>query len=193
MQASRVPGRPRSETAREAILAAAFGLLVERGYAGLSVEAVAAASGAAKTTIYRWWKGKAELAVAAFFHATEAELRFPETGTAEGDCRAQIGELAVLLNGPRGRALAAMLGGARTDPALARALGEGWLEPRRRWGLERMRRAAAEGALRPGVEPMAALSVLYAPLYVPLLFGAEVPGAAEMRACLDIACAGIFR
>jgi AcrR family transcriptional regulator len=193
METSRVPGRPRSETTRLALLAAAFDLLIERGYPGLSIEAVAAAAGSAKTTVYRWWKGKAELAVDAFFHATEPELRIPDTGSAEGDFRAQIGELAVLLNGPRGRALAAMLGGARVEPALARALGERWLEPRRRWGLERMRRAAAEGELRPGVDPMAALSVLYAPLYVPLLFGGEVPSPAQMRACLDIACAGVFR
>jgi AcrR family transcriptional regulator len=158
----------------------------------LSVETVATIAGSAKTTVYRWWKTKAELAVDAFFHATETELRIPDTGSAKGDFRAQIGELADLLNGPRGRALAAMLGGARTDPALARALGDRWLEPRRRWGLERMLRAAAAGELRTGVDPMAALSVLYAPLYVPLLFGGDVPSPAQMQACLDIACAGVF-
>jgi len=193
MPPSRVPGRPRSETTRAALLTAAFGVLVDRGYSGLSIEAVAVAAGSAKTTIYRWWKTKAELAVDAFFHATEELLRIPDTGSAEGDFRAQIGELSALLAGPRGRALAAMLGGARTDPVLARALGERWLEPRRRWGLERMRRAEMAGELRPGVDPMAALSVLYAPLYAPLLFGGDVPAPAQAQACLDIACAGVFR
>jgi len=192
MTKSRVTGRPRSETSREAILEAAFRLLVARGYAGFAIEAVAAAAGAGKTTIYRWWRSKAELAVDAFFHATQAELRLPETGSAEADFRAQITELAALLRGERGRALAAMLGGARADPTLAQALGSRWLEPRRRWGVARMTRAAEAGDLRPGVEPDAALAVLYGPLYTPLLFGGEVPGPAAVAAYLDIACAGIF-
>lgn len=192
MMKSRVMGRPRSESSREAILEAAFALLVERGYDGLSIEAVAKAAGTGKTTIYRWWRSKAELAVDAFFHATQAELSFPDTGTAAGDFRAQITELAELLRGPRGRALAAMLGGARGDPVMGRALGERWLEPRRRWGLERMARAHAAGELRSGVDQHAALSVLYGPLYAPLLFGGEVPTAKAVAAYLNVACAGVF-
>ena len=186
-------GRPRSESAREAILEAAFRILVERGYAGFAIEPVAAAAGTGKTTIYRWWTSKAELAVEAFFHATEAELRFPDTGMAEGDFRAQILDLANLLRGERGRALAGMLGGARTDPELGKALNERWLAPRRRWGFERMSRAKASGELRDGVEVGAALAVLYGPLYTPLLFGADVPTAPETAAYLDVACSGIFR
>lgn len=167
-------------------------MLDRRGYAGFAIEAVAVAAGAGKTTIYRWWASKAELAVDAFFHATEPDLRFPDLGSAEADFRAQIGDLAQMLRGERGRVLAAMLGGARTDPLLARALGEKWLEPRRRWGFERMTRAKAAGELRPGVEPPPALALLYGPLYTPLLFGGEVPSASEVTAYLDIACAGIF-
>lgn len=192
MTESRVPGRPRSESSREAILEAAFAVLVERGYGGFAIEAVAAAAGAGKTTVYRWWKNKADLAVDAFFYATTDELRLPETSSAREDFRQQISELGALLRGDRGRALAAMLGGARTDPLLARALGERWLEPRRRWGFERMARAAAAGELLPGVTPKAALAVLYGPLYTPLLFGGEVPSEADVRAYLDIACAGVF-
>jgi AcrR family transcriptional regulator len=156
------------------------------------MEAVAKAAGTGKTTIYRWWRSRAELAVDAFFHATEAELGFPATGSAKGDFRAQILELAALLRGERGRALAAMLGGARNDPELARALGEKWLEPRRQWGFQRMNRAKAEGELRPHVEPETALSLLYGPLYAPLLFGGEVPLASAVEAYLNLASIGIF-
>ena len=186
-------GRPRSESSREAILTAAFDLLVEHGYGPFAIEAVAKRAGTGKTTVYRWWKSKAQVAVEAFLHATEAELRFPDTGTAQGDFCAQIAELAELLSGPRGRALAAMLGGARNDPELARALGERWLEPRRRWGFERMSRAKVKGELRSGVEVAPALSVLYGPLYSPLLFGGEVPRGDGVAAYLEIACAGIFK
>jgi len=168
-------------------------LLVARGYAGFAIESVAAAAGVGKTTVYRWWESKAALAVDAFFHATEAELRFPDTGLAESDFRAQIAELAGLLRGGRGQALAAMLGGARTDPLLARALGERWLEPRRRWGIARMTTAAAAGELLPDTDIAAALALLYGPLYAPLLFGGAVPEPAAVAAYLDLACRGIFR
>lgn len=185
-------GRPRSEKSRDAILGAAFQLLIERGYAGFTIEAVAAAANAGKTTVYRWWPTKAALAVDAFFHATSDELALPDSESAEADFRAQIGELAELLRAERGQAFAAMLGGARSDPVLAQALGERWLEPRRKWGFARMMRAAAQGALQPGVDPSAALALLYGPLYTPLLFGGQVPEQAAVSAYLDIACRGIF-
>jgi AcrR family transcriptional regulator len=189
---TRVPGRPRSEKSREAILSAAFELLVDRGYAGFTIEAVAAAAGAGKTTIYRWWPTKSELAVDAFFQMTDTDLRFPETGSAEGDFRAQIERLAELLQGRAGRALAEMLGGARTDAGLGAALGERWLIPRRAWGRMRMEQAAEEGELREGTDAEAALGILYGPLYAPLLFGGTVPSVPTVRAHLNIACKGIF-
>jgi len=186
-------GRPRSETSRESILTATFGLLSEFGYSGLTIDAVAKASGAGKTTIYRWWEGKAQLAVDAFFHATQAELRFPDTGTARGDFVAQITELADLLRGPRGAVLAAMLGGARTDPELARTLGERWLNPRRQWGFARMTEAKTAGELWPDVDVGAALAVLYGPLYTPLLFGQCVPDGPAVKRILSIATRAIFK
>lgn len=187
------PGRRRSAAAQAAVLEAAFDLVVARGYDGLSIEGVAQSSGVAKTTIYRWWESKAELAVEAFFRATEHELRLPETDDPRADFRAQILDLAALLRGERGRALAGMLGGGRSDETLARALNERWLGPRRRWGFERMSRAASEGRLRTGVEVGPALSLLYGPVYTPLLFGEPPPDHPTMERILAIALSGIFR
>jgi len=193
MESTAKPGRPRSANSKDAILAAAFVLLVERGYQGLSVDAVAQASSTGKSTIYRWWSGKAELAVDAFFKATEDALRFPDTGSARGDFLQQITEVANLLRGQRGQAMAAMLGGARTDPELARALGDRWLKPRREWGYARMSQAKAAGELLPGVEVSAALAILYGPIYAPLLFGQPVPDEVAVQDILAIAANGIFK
>ena len=192
MAESRLTGRPRSERARQAILAAAFDHLVERGYDSFAIEAVAAAAGVGKTTIYRWWSGKAELAVDAFFHGTEEELRFPDTGTAAGDFHAQITELAALLRGGRGKALVAMLAGARGDAALRQALNDRWLGPRRQWGADRMQRALESGELTPGTSPAVAMGLLYGPLYTPLLFGGDVPSADYVEASVALASKGIF-
>lgn len=186
------PGRPRSDAARAAILAAAFDVLQARGYEGMTIEAVAEAAGVAKTTIYRWWPGKAALAVDAFFEATEETLRLPQTESARRDFASQIIGLGALLQGPRGAGLAAMLGGARGDAVLAQALGERWMAPRRQWGIARMTRAVAEGQVRPEVKIPAALALLYGPLYTPLLFGQPVPEPEALQDILTLAISAIF-
>lgn len=61
----RTPGRPRRAGVSRQVLAAASELIAERGYAGASLDAVAARAGVAKTTVYRRWPGKTDLAVAA--------------------------------------------------------------------------------------------------------------------------------
>src|SRR5215475_3701301 len=55
------PGRPRSPAADEAILDATVELLGELGFLALTIEAVAARAGVAKTTIYRRWPTKDDL------------------------------------------------------------------------------------------------------------------------------------
>ena len=47
--------RRRSEKSRTAIVTATRELLLERGFDGLTIEAVAARAGVGKQTIYRWW------------------------------------------------------------------------------------------------------------------------------------------
>ncbi len=158
----------------------------------MSIEAVAARAGAGKATVYRWWPSRAELAVDAFFSATRDELHLPRSGSARTDFDRQITALATLLRGKRGRALAAMLGGALSDPELADALDRRWLQPRRRWGHDRLSRAVTDGQCRSGLDIPAALGILYGPIYTPLLFGQNVPSAQQIQAHLDIACAAIF-
>lgn len=63
--ATRPPGRPPSPETREAILDATLDLLVERGYAGLSMDAVAERARSGKSTIYRHWRSRAALVVEA--------------------------------------------------------------------------------------------------------------------------------
>jgi AcrR family transcriptional regulator len=59
-------GRPRSEEAHQAILAATLDLLVEVGFSALTVEGVAQRAGVGKATIYRRWPSKLPLVVEAF-------------------------------------------------------------------------------------------------------------------------------
>ncbi|GAB5349939.1 TetR/AcrR family transcriptional regulator [Alteriqipengyuania sp. 357] len=191
-QQQKPKGRPRSEETREAILLAALRLLVRDGYANLSIEGVAREAGTGKSTIYRWWKGRSDLAVDAFFAGIDETLDLHESGSAKADFRAQIAGLADQLRGPSGQAFAAMLAGGRESPAMAAAVRKRWLDPRRDWARMRMARAAEEGQLQDGVEPRAALALLYSPIYSPLLFGNDIPSRKDLDACFELAARAIF-
>lgn len=67
-------GRPRSSEADAAILDATRELLAEHGWAALTIEGVAARAGVAKTTVYRRFSSRTDLAVAAVAQLVEAAM-----------------------------------------------------------------------------------------------------------------------
>ena len=58
-------GRPRDAGREAEILGVAYEVLVERGYEGITFEEVARRAKASKPTLYRRWKSKRDLVVAA--------------------------------------------------------------------------------------------------------------------------------
>jgi AcrR family transcriptional regulator len=72
-------------SARDRALAAASAILAREGYAGLTMERVAADSGVAKTTVYRSWKSKAALCVELYLNVAARELHDPDTGRVAAD------------------------------------------------------------------------------------------------------------
>src|ERR1700729_822239 len=87
----------RSEDARIAVLEAADDLLVERGFAGLTIEGIAARAGVAKQTIYRWWPSKTDIRMDALMIDAAEDLAQPDTGALGRDLRGQLGGLADFL------------------------------------------------------------------------------------------------
>lgn len=88
MTETRKPGRPRSAEADRAILSTTVELLATEGLRGLSIERVAERAGVGKTTIYRRWPTKRELAEAALqalFVQMENVSDVPDTGSVRGD------------------------------------------------------------------------------------------------------------
>ncbi|HZC27969.1 MAG TPA: TetR/AcrR family transcriptional regulator [Actinopolymorphaceae bacterium] len=82
------PGRKRSEQSRLAILTAAMDLLGEVGYAGLTIEGIAARSSAGKQTIYRWWPSKADVLLDALATKADLHIPIPDEGSYAADLRA---------------------------------------------------------------------------------------------------------
>ncbi len=112
----RRPGRPREEATEQAITTAARDVLAAKGVARMSMEQVAARAGVAKSTLYRRWPSKVELAV----HAVAAqfdEIEIGDHGSLAADMRAGIEEAAALLRDPStGGAYAALLAESARDP-----------------------------------------------------------------------------
>src|SRR5262245_28873804 len=87
----------RSEQARLAVLEAADDLLVEHGFAKLTVEAIAQRAGVAKQTIYRWWPSKTDILLEAFLTDAAEELTPPDTGDLGADLVGHLSALAAFL------------------------------------------------------------------------------------------------
>jgi AcrR family transcriptional regulator len=166
---ARGPGRPRSEETRQAILRAAYELLEEGGLAAFTIEGVAQRSGAAKTTIYRWWPNKGALAIESFLQVVERQSPFPRSASAIADLKAQLRGVARLFRGRIGQLVSSILVEAQTDPETHRAFVEGYINPRRTAARKVFERGIAAGELRADLDPEPACDALYGALYMRLL------------------------
>src|SRR3954470_5771234 len=107
----------RSELARLAVLAAADDLLVERGFAGVTIEGIAARAGVAKQTIYRWWPSKVDVLLEAFTEDMAEHLTPEDHGDLGTDLRTHLANLAEFLtDSDPGAVFRALTGQAQHDP-----------------------------------------------------------------------------
>jgi AcrR family transcriptional regulator len=100
-------GRPRSDDRDRAILDAALALLVEQGFAGLSMEGIASRAGVGKATIYRRWKSKAEVVVEALRAHVCPFGDLPDTGDVRSDLASMYRAMLETLKGADGAIMAA--------------------------------------------------------------------------------------
>ncbi|MBX9362404.1 TetR/AcrR family transcriptional regulator [Streptomyces massasporeus] len=142
-------GRPRSEAVERAIIEGVMKLLEEGvPLAELSIERIARTAGVGKATIYRRWSGKEELFVDVVRAAEPPDPPLP--GTSMRD------DLVVLLEQVRRRGLAnrssailhSVQAQMKSSPKLWAAYHATVVAPRRRLGLEVLRRGRENGELR---------------------------------------------
>jgi AcrR family transcriptional regulator len=190
--AVRQRGRPRSEKAHQAILQAAAELLLEQGLTAVSMDAVAARAGVSKATIYRWWPTKESLALDALYHEWADVPPAQDTGSLRGDLLTLLRPWARLASRrPYGRAIAALVTEAQTDPAFARQYRARFVQPRRDQGRAIFRRAITRGESPPQTNIEVALDLLYGPIYHRLLHGHAPLNDRFVRDVIDTALHGI--
>ncbi|MFJ3902187.1 TetR/AcrR family transcriptional regulator [Streptomyces sp. NPDC090025] len=176
-------GRPRSEAADQAIFDAAIGLL-ESGVplTDLSIERLARTAGVGKATIYRRWTGKEDLLIDLMRSIEPPDPVLPGTSLRD--------DVVALLESMRQRGLAkrtsALLHNVFSQMQLYPKLWDAYhatvIEPRRRIGLDAIRRGMDRGEIRADLDIEVVNDLLTGPMLsrVVLRPGSDLkPGLAE--------------
>ena len=114
--------RRRGERLLAAVYEAVLAELADRGYAALTVEAVAGRARVSKASLYRRWPGKRDLVLAAVRATVPDPDDLPDTHSLRGDLVAYVVQVAAHLQGPAGSALRGIVAETSGDPAGAAEL-----------------------------------------------------------------------
>lgn len=156
----------RSEAARQAVLNAADDLLVERGFAGVTIEGIAARAGVAKQTIYRWWSSKVDILLDTFIDDMAQHLTPADLGDLGDDLRQHLHRLArFLTTSDSGAVFRALAGQAQHDPAVAARLRTDYLGQQRARDRLPLERAVERGQLPEDTDVDLAVDRLVGPIY----------------------------
>lgn len=157
-----VRGRPRSLRAKHAVLHAVRDLMGSGGYPAATI---AARSGVAKTTIYRWWPNRPSLGVDLLVQIANQVAPPPAGGDlVRAVCR-EMRAVAEAVDGFAGHLLISLLGEAQSDPDIHNALMRGIFRPRRHATATVIRRGQASGVFRRDIPPRLAVDLLFGPLF----------------------------
>lgn len=139
-------GRPRDARVTEAILAAVLDELADKGFGGLTMDAVARRAGVGKSALYRRWPSKVEMTADLMRTLSVPTEPAPDTGSLSGDVRALLDDVAGWLTDDRVRRVYPdLLAEAQRTPTLADALMTYVGRPRRARGFAVLERAADRG------------------------------------------------
>ena len=172
--------RPGGRTARTraAVMQAVVGELIDNGYAGTTVEQVAARAGIAKTTIYRRWGGVDGLLADLMAEHAAQEIPVPDEGNLDAELRALARGVITSLRDPAIRAaFASMIAAAVQNPSAREVLSR-FLAVRTAKMTVIIGRAALRGELPPGTDAAAVIRTVTALIYYRLFITGEQPSQA---------------
>ena len=162
----------RVRRSREKVLGATAELLLERGFAGSSVDEITRRSGVAKTTIYRHWPTRGDLLRDAC-SSIGTPLEVPDTGSFEGDATALVTSLAHLLRSEKWTSvLPSVIDAGERDPDIAAVysrLQEGYSAPLQ----SIIQRAMQKGELPKTTDAALLVAALTGPLFYRRWFSRE--------------------
>jgi AcrR family transcriptional regulator len=164
-------GRPRSETTRKSILAAALVLLQSESLQSITIEAIAREAGVSKATIYRWWSSKASVVIDAFMdtHIVHTPMLYDQH-PAEALIR-HWRSLAEQYRGWAGQIVSQILGEGQSDPEVLREFRQRFHYGRRAVVREVVEKLMTIHHFPDGVGPEIFMDMLYSAIYMRLIWG----------------------
>ena len=164
-------GRPRSARVRAAVVRAAAQLTRAGGPAAATVDAIAKRAAVSRTTIYKWWPSAAAIVLEGLLDAVPDAIIAPPGSSFKEALAHHLRALnAILTDTGTGPLLRDVVAASASDPAMARAVLDQWLHPRRAAVAAVVHRAVAEGELRAGTDVDVIVDALVSPPYYRLLF-----------------------
>ncbi len=159
-----------STATTEKILTATRILLAEQGVQGLTVEGVAARSGVAKTTIYRRYRSKNDLALAVLLDMVRQIVAVPDLGDTRAEFVAFVNGAVRILGGTlMGEVMQGLVSDLATDPELGSAFREKIVATRLVEVQRLLDRGSARGDIRAEVDAELVHDLLFGPVYYRLL------------------------
>jgi len=182
----------RSARIRQAVLDAAFAELGEKGYGGLSIEAVAQRSGVAKTTVYRRWPTRDELVADALDSRSDRNERIPDTGSIRGDLKEFCEGVRAKLTSNHGKAmLKSLVAAVDQSPEIVETVERFWRE-RRDVGGDLIERWIGRGVLRPETDSDLLVEAILAPIYLRVLLPGGPLTGDVLEGFIDLALDGVL-
>ena len=184
------PGRPRSAAADEKILSSALELLVERGYGGATIGAVAMHAHVGSQTIYRRYANRVAMLAAAIDEGVNVRP-VENTGDTRTDLRMMLSALAASMpGGSTMQLLGTLLAEERRHPVLLATYRRRVVWPRRRLIHAVLERGQKRGEIRQDVDLETVVDLLWGAVFARYLEG--VVGDEELNdAVIDLLRAGI--
>lgn len=153
-----------------AILKATREILAESGVQGLTMEGVAARAGVAKTTVYRRWSSKEDLAMAVLLDMVAQVVAVPDLESTRDELVAFVdGAVKILGSTLMGRVMQGLVSELAANPALARSFQERVVAMRVSEVHRLVERGIDRGDLRPDTDIELAHELLFGPVYYRLL------------------------
>ncbi|WP_067824504.1 TetR/AcrR family transcriptional regulator [Actinomadura kijaniata] len=175
--AASAPGtvRPGGRTARirAAVLRAAEDALIECGFAGVDLAEIARRAEVGKTTVYRRWGTPQGLVADLLADMAEQSVRRTETGSLDGDLRANARLVVDTLTDPRqGVLFKAVICAATTDERTAQALHRFYATRIAEWA-PCVDQAVQRGEAPHGTDAAEVIRAVSAPLYYRFLVSGD--------------------
>lgn len=187
----RQAGRPRSESARRAILESAYSFLAEHPIAEISTIHIAQKAGVSTATVYRWWQTKEALLLEALLYRHGHEIVLTDIGSPLDRLRNYVLQVGRFFTGSHGIIVVRLLTAIQDNAILRQEFVEQIYRPRDSESREVVEEAMRAGQLPPNTQVDLFLDAVFGPLLTRLLIRHEPIDEAYVAEVFEMVVAGV--